>query len=78
MSNNLNDKIKILALSDDKTIMAIKIKNYNIYGIQFHPEVTHTQNGKKLLKNFIFSICKSKKNCLSISCCVALSLAVSA
>ena len=33
-----------------------------IYGVQFHPEVTHTENGKQIFKNFIFSICKIKKN----------------
>ena len=33
-----------------------------IYAIQFHPEVTHTENGKKLISNFIFLICKVKKN----------------
>jgi GMP synthase (glutamine-hydrolysing) len=32
-----------------------------IYGIQFHPEVTHTTNGNIILKNFIFNICKAKK-----------------
>ena len=37
-----------------------KIKKY--YGVQFHPEVTHTENGKKLISNFIFSICKIKRN----------------
>ena len=32
-----------------------------IYGIQFHPEVTHTKKGTTMLSNFIFLICKSKK-----------------
>jgi GMP synthase (glutamine-hydrolysing) len=34
----------------------------NIYGIQFHPEVTHTVHGKKILENFVFNICKAKKD----------------
>lgn len=34
----------------------------NLYGIQFHPEVTHTEHGKTLFKNFLFSACKAKKN----------------
>lgn len=34
----------------------------NFYGIQFHLEVTHTQHGERMLKNFLFSICKAKKN----------------
>lgn len=34
----------------------------NFYGIQFHPEVTHTQHGEKLVRNFLFSICKAKKD----------------
>lgn len=32
------------------------------FGIQFHPEVTHTKHGKKLIENFIFSICHAEKN----------------
>jgi GMP synthase (glutamine-hydrolysing) len=36
------------------------IKKGNIYGLQFHPEVTHTKEGKKILKNFLYSICKVK------------------
>ena len=31
-------------------------------GYNFIPEVTHTENGKKLISNFIFLICKIKKN----------------
>jgi len=36
------------------------IKKGNIYGIQFHPEVTHTPEGKKILSNFLYSVCKVK------------------
>ena len=35
---------------------------FPMYGIQFHPEVTHTNKGKILLRNFVFLICKIKKN----------------
>lgn len=34
----------------------------NFFGIQFHPEVTHTEHGKKLLENFLFSVCRTKKD----------------
>jgi GMP synthase (glutamine-hydrolysing) len=36
------------------------IKKGTTYGLQFHPEVTHTREGKKILKNFLYSICKVK------------------
>ena len=35
-------------------------KDLPIYAIQFHPEVTHTDHGHKILENFIFNVCKSK------------------
>ncbi len=34
----------------------------NFYGIQFHPEVTHTLSGRKILSNFLFGICRAKKD----------------
>ncbi len=34
----------------------------NIFGIQFHPEVTHTKHGKKILENFLFSICQTTRD----------------
>lgn len=44
------------AKSDEKascSLMALKHKQYPIYGVQFHPEAILTQGGKKLLKNFL-------------------------
>ncbi|ECK1947723.1 aminodeoxychorismate/anthranilate synthase component II, partial [Campylobacter lari] len=46
-------KCEILAQSEDNIIMALKHKKYDIYGVQFHPEAILSQNGKKLLKNFL-------------------------
>lgn len=43
-------------------IAAISNSEKNIYGIQFHPEVTHTEEGGKMLSNFVFNICKAEKN----------------
>jgi GMP synthase (glutamine-hydrolysing) len=37
-------------------------KERNFHGIQFHPEVTHTAHGTQILKNFVFVICKAKKD----------------
>ena len=34
----------------------------NFYGLQFHPEVVHTKEGKKMLANFLFDICRCKKS----------------
>ena len=51
---------KIASTADSKlTIIENTLKK--IYGIQFHPEITHTNNGKKIFKNFLFLICKIKK-----------------
>ncbi len=53
---------KKIAFTDDSSLTIIENKKKKLYGIQFHPEVTHTDNGKILIKNFIFLICKVKKN----------------
>ena len=51
-----------IASSVNSKFCIIQNKYKQFYGIQFHPEVTHTYNGIKLIKNFLFAICKSKKN----------------
>jgi len=50
-----------IASTNQSELTIIENKKKKIYGIQFHPEVTHTQNGSIILKNFIFDICKAKK-----------------
>jgi len=50
-----------IASTPQSTLTIIENKKKNIYGIQFHPEVTHTANGDIIFKNFIFDICKAKK-----------------
>jgi GMP synthase (glutamine-hydrolysing) len=40
----------------------VENKSKNFFGVQFHPEVTHTEDVKKIISNFIFLICKIKKN----------------
>ncbi|WP_400241619.1 aminodeoxychorismate/anthranilate synthase component II [Niallia sp. JL1B1071] len=52
--DTLNEEFEVLANStDDNEIMAIKHKQYPLYGYQFHPESIGTDCGKQLLKNFI-------------------------
>ena len=49
----LPDCLKVTARSDDDLIMAVAHKTLPVYGVQFHPESILTQEGKKLLNNFL-------------------------
>tara|TARA_B110000211_G_scaffold25702_1_gene26310 strand:+ start:812 stop:2374 length:1563 start_codon:yes stop_codon:yes gene_type:complete len=51
-----------IASTSESKITIVENRKKKIYGIQFHPEVTHTQNGNIIFKNFIFDICNAKKN----------------
>ena len=53
---------KIVASSENSKFAIVENNEKNFYGVQFHPEVTHTENGKKIISNFIFLICKIKRN----------------
>ena len=53
---------KVIASSTNSKFAIVENKNKKFFGIQFHPEVTHTESGKKLIRNFIFLICKIKRN----------------
>ncbi len=59
---NIPAEFRIIASSDSCLILAIESINSLLWGVQFHPEVTHTDQGKKILENFIFQICKCEKD----------------
>lgn len=52
-NENIPNEIEITCKTRDNIIMGIKHKNYEIYGVQFHPEAEMTEDGHKILKNFI-------------------------
>ncbi len=58
----LSDHYQVLASTADVKIAAYQVRGQATYGIQFHPEVTHTEQGKALLKNFVVHICGCKQN----------------
>lgn len=51
------DGFEVTAHSDNCPCAAMENPGEKIYAVQFHPEVTHTQYGNTLLKNFIFDVC---------------------
>ncbi len=52
---------KVIASTKDSKLTIIENLKKRIYGVQFHPEVTHTENGQIIFKNFLFLICKLRK-----------------
>lgn len=54
---NIADSFVTLAQAGSCPIAAVKHKTRPIYGLQFHPEVTHTPEGGLLLKNFLRTVC---------------------
>ncbi len=60
--SKLPKNFKVVASSTNSKFAIVENKIKKYYGVQFHPEVTHTENGKKLISNFVFLICKIKRN----------------
>ena len=58
----LPNTFNVIASSENSKYAAVESKNKKFFGVQFHPEVTHSENGKKIFSNFIFKICRIKKN----------------
>ena len=54
---SVTDAFEIIASTSSVKIAAFRKKGEKLFGIQFHPEVTHTLEGKNLLRNFVVHIC---------------------
>jgi anthranilate synthase component 2 len=50
---NFPEELKITSVDENNQIMSLKHKNYNLYGVQFHPESILTEYGKEIIKNFL-------------------------
>jgi len=53
---------KLIASSDNCPIAGFANDKQNYFGLQFHPEVTHTKQGIRILERFVTTICQCKKN----------------
>ena len=53
---------EVTSKSENGIISSVQDNNSLIYGVQFHPEVVHTKEGKQIIHNFIFDICKAIPN----------------
>jgi len=53
---------ELIASTDNCPIAGFANEEKHYYGLQFHPEVTHTKQGKAILEHFVTSICKCKRN----------------
>jgi GMP synthase (glutamine-hydrolysing) len=60
--SKLPKNFRVVASSKNSKFAIVENELKNFFGVQFHPEVTHTENGKKIINNFLFLICKIKKN----------------
>jgi len=55
---------EVLAHSENTPLAAFRNKEKPIYGLQWHPEVVHTEHGTQMLRNFLFEVCKCEPNWL--------------
>lgn len=61
-AESIPDNFEVIGHTERSRAAAIANKQQSIYGIQFHPEVVHTENGIQILKNFVLNICGAKQD----------------
>lgn len=60
--SKLPPEYEVLSYTEGYSVAAFRSKQNPIYGLQWHPEVTHTKNGALMLRNFILGVCKCEAN----------------
>ncbi|XP_037907493.1 GMP synthase [glutamine-hydrolyzing] [Hermetia illucens] len=60
--DRVGDKLKVCAYSSSNIVAGLYNEQSRIYGVQFHPEVDLTVNGKQMFSNFLFDICALSPN----------------
>ena len=58
----LSDEFKVLAHTEISPIAAYRHITKPLYGLQWHPEVVHTENGNMMLRKFVYDLCKCEPN----------------
>ncbi len=58
---NMPDGFKLMASTPNCSIAGMANEEKNFYGIQFHPEVTHTAQGERMIERFVVDLCDCKK-----------------
>lgn len=58
---NLPPVFSITGSTRNSPVAVFENRTENLYGVQFHPEASHTEQGNKIFKNFVFNICQAEK-----------------
>jgi GMP synthase (glutamine-hydrolysing) len=61
-ATRLPPDLAVIAVSENSPYAAIRTEGGNQFGVQFHPEVAHTEQGETILSNFVFQVCGAKVN----------------
>lgn len=56
--SSLPEPYKVIAHTKNAPVAAVRHQDKPIFGVQFHPEVVHTEKGKEILQNFVIDICE--------------------
>ncbi|MDH5431725.1 MAG: glutamine-hydrolyzing GMP synthase [Nitrosopumilus sp.] len=61
-AEQIPEGFKVIGHTESAKAAAIASKEKSVYGIQFHPEVVHTEQGTEILKNFVLKVCGTRQD----------------